>query len=409
MIKYKARLCAQGFSQIPGQDYNETYAPTGRLTSMRTALSICGSENLETLVMDAVGAFLNGIPDEVLFIRIPLGYQCKTKGKNTVLQLNRLLYGLKQSPRCWYTMVKEFFLSISFSPSNADPCLFVSTDPSWRCFVHVHVDDMLIMGDNVQRFSDLIHKRFKMESLGECTYFLGMRVSRDCESKTIILTQDKYISNMLQEYQMDNCQPVTTPMIPGTHLISATDEEHEEFLKMGQSYDRAVGLLNYLTQCTRPDLAFTHSQLAQHLKKPGPQHWAAFKRVLRYLRGTCQLGLKLGGDDVDLKVYADSDYAACPDTRRSSSGYTAFIAGGCVSWRSHKQNTVTTSSTEAEYRAAYEGAQEVVWLRRLLADLGFPQKTSTNLLCNNQSSMALQRNPLYNSRSKHFEIKFHWI
>lgn len=117
----------------------------------------------------------------------------------------------------------------------------------------------------------------------------------------------------------------------------------------------------------------------------------------------------MGGHDVDLKVYDDSDYAACPDTRRSSSGYVAFVAGGCVSWRSHKQNSVSTSSTEAEYRAAYEGAQEVVWLRRLLTDLGFTQSTSTDLLCDNQSSMALQRNPLYKSRSKHFEVKFHWI
>lgn len=169
LIKYKARLCAQGFSQIPGLDYNETYAPTGRLTSMRTALSICGSEGLETQVMDAVGAFLNGIPEETLFIRVPLGYRCKKGGKNIVLRLNRSLYGLKQSPRCWYNLVTDFFKSIGFSPSEADPCLFVSSDPEWKCFVHVHVDDMLIMGHNIQRFADLIQQRFQMEDLGECT------------------------------------------------------------------------------------------------------------------------------------------------------------------------------------------------------------------------------------------------
>lgn len=236
-----------------------------------------------------------------------------------------------------------------------------------------------------------------------------MRVTRDYELKTITLCQDKYISNMLQEYEMEDCHPVTTPMIPGTHLIAATNEEHDAFEKSGENYDRAVGLVNWLVQCTRPDLAFTASQLSQHLKKPGPQHWIAFKRVLRYLKGTSHLGLSLGGSSVDLQIYADSDYAACPDTRRSSSGYTAFVAGGCVSWRSHKQNNVSTSSTEAEYRAAYEGAQEAVWIRRLLQNLGYSQTTSTKLLCDNQSSMALQRNPLYKSRSKHFEVKYHWI
>lgn len=214
---------------------------------------------------------------------------------------------------------------------------------------------------------------------------------------------------MLEEYEMADCHPVTTPMIPGTYLTAATDDEHTAFTKSGENYDRAVGLVNWLVQCTRPDLAFTASQLSQHLKKPGPQHWIAFKRVLRYLKGTSQLGLTLGGDAVELRVYSDSDYAGCPDSRRSCSGYAAFVAGGCVSWRSHKQNSVSTSSTEAEYRAAYEGAQEAVWIRRLLANLGYPQSSSTNLLCDNQSSMALQRNPLYKSCSKHFEVKYHWI
>lgn len=198
-------------------------------------------------------------------------------------------------------------------------------------------------------------------------------------------------------------------MIPNSHRIPATDEELSEFQASGENYRRAVGLLNYLVQCTRPDLAVVSSQLSQVLDKPGSQHWSAFKRVLRYLKGTAHLGLMLGGKPVILTTYTDSDYAGCPYTRRSTSGYCTIVAGGCVSWRARKQPTVATSSTEAEYRAAYEGAQETVWLRQLLQDFGYQQTSPTNLLCDNQGSIALQKNPLYQSRSKHFEKNYHWI
>lgn len=214
---------------------------------------------------------------------------------------------------------------------------------------------------------------------------------------------------MLVEYGMDDCHTVTTPMIPNTHLIPATDSELSDFKASGEDYRRAVGLLNYLVQCTRPDLALVASQLSQFLDKPGTQHWAAFKRVLRYLKYTSTLGLVLGGGTVELSAYSDSDYAGCPYTRRSTTGYCHFIANGCVSWRARKQPTVATSSTEAEYRAAYEATQEVIWLRKLLEDFGYPQNKVTTLNCDNQGSIALAKNPLFQSRSKHFDNKYHWI
>lgn len=214
---------------------------------------------------------------------------------------------------------------------------------------------------------------------------------------------------MLIEYGMDDCRPTLTPMIPNTHLLPATESEIEEFKATGENYRRAVGLLNYLVLCTRPDLAFVASQLAQHLENPGMLHWMAFKRVLRYLKQTAHVGLKLGGGPIKLEVYSDSDYAGCPVSRRSVTGYCVIVAGGCVSWRARKQATVATSTTEAEYRAAYEATQEAIWLRQLLSDLGYPQSSSTTLFCDNQGALALSKNPLYQSRSKHFDIMTHWI
>lgn len=151
------------------------------------------------------------------------------------------------------------------------------------------------------------------------------------------------------------------------------------------------------------------SQLAQYLDKPGPLHWAAFKRVLRYLKHTAHVGLKLGGSPVKLEVYSDSDHAGCPTTRRSVSGYCAFVSGGCVSWRARKQPTVATSTTEAEYRAAYEATQEVIWLSQLLKDMNYSITTPVTLFFDNQGALALSKNPLYQSRSKHFDILYHWI
>lgn len=397
LIKYKSRLCAQGYSQREGIDYNDTYSPTGRLATLRTLLSIGATEDFDVEHMDAVGAFLNGVPKEVLYIKIPQGYKPKNNNPDVVLKLNKSLYGLKQSPLCWYTQLLEFFSSIQFSPSKADPCFFVSSDPGWKCGAYVHVDDLCIVGQDTPRFKRLISARFEMEDLGPCTFFLGMRVSRDRSSKTITLTQEKYIQNMLIEYGMEDCHTVTTPMVPNSHLIPATDAELSEFKESKEDYRRAVGLLNYLVQCTRPDLAIVSSQLSQFLDRPGSLHWAAFKRVLRYLRFTTSLGLVLGGKEVKLEAYSDSDYAGCPYTRRSTTGYCHFIAGGCVSWRARKQPTVATSSTEAEYRAAYEATQDVIWLRKLLSDFGYPQDKTTVLHCDNQGSIALASNPLFQS------------
>lgn len=409
LLKYKSRLCAQGFSQIKGVDYSETYVPTGRLSTLRTALGISATEDLEIVQMDAVGAFLNGIPDEVLYIKIPKGYVCKGSGDNLVLCLNKSLYRLKQSPRCWYRQLSNFFTSINFRPSKADPCFFLSKDTSWKCGVFIHVDDLCIMGLNTDKLKLLISQRFVMEDIGPCTFFLGMRIVRNRKEKTITLYQDKYIKSILSERGMEDCRPSSTPMIPNSHLLPASESEIAEFKNSGDNYQRAVGQLNYLVLCTRPDLAFVASQLAQFLDKPGPQHWAAFKRVLRYLKHTTDMGLQLGGAPVTLSIYCDSDHAGCPFSRRSVTGYCAFIAGGCVSWRARKQPTVATSTTEAEYRAAYEAAQEVIWLRQFLMDMNYDVSKPITLLCDNQGALALSKNPLYQSRSKHFDILYHWI
>lgn len=248
-----------------------------------------------------------------------------------------------------------------------------------------------------------------MEDLGDCTYYLGMRLVRAHESKTITIHQDKYIDVMLSENGIEECKTVSTPMIPNTHLVPPTDEEAQEFKDSGENHRQAFGLLNHLVSCTRPDLAFASSQLAQLLDNPGSLHLEAFKRILRYLNRTKGMGLKLGGKNLSFTAYSDSDYAGCPYTRKSVTGFCMMIGDGCVSWRARKKPTVATSSTEAEYRAAYEATQEVIWLQVLLSDFGKTQESPTVLHCDNQGALALTKNPLYHSRSKHFDVQYHCI
>lgn len=187
--------------------------------------------------MDAVGAFLNGIPEEVLYIKIPRGYKRRSSDKNTVLRLNKSLYGLKQSPRCWYRQLSDFFHSIEFQPSKADPCFFVSKDTSWKCGVFIHVDDLCIMGVNTAKLKKLISQRFVMEDLGECTFFLGMRLERNLSEKTITLYQEKYINSILTEYGMTECCPSSTPMTANSHLLPATDVNKPNSLPLARTTD----------------------------------------------------------------------------------------------------------------------------------------------------------------------------
>ncbi|MBW0530298.1 hypothetical protein O181_070013 [Austropuccinia psidii MF-1] len=245
LIKHKARLCAQGCSQIPGLEYSDTYAPTGAMATLRLILSLGVTRNWHIHHMDAKTAFLNSPLTEDIYLRPPAGLEL-SPGK--CYRLKKSIYGLKQSPRCWYQELVSFFNSIHFAPSAADACLFISRSKDWPCFVHVHVDDMTIAN----------------------------------LSKKILV-----------EFNMQNAHSVLTPMDPGVYLSVASDEDHSLFQALQVNYRCAVGLINYLAILTRPDLAFPVSLLSQHLEKPGIQHWQAFKRLLQCLIGTKHLGLTL--------------------------------------------------------------------------------------------------------------------
>jgi hypothetical protein len=288
-LNYKARLCVRGFRQVEGIDHGDTFAPTGSLTTLRTLLGMAVANDFQVKQMDVRCAFLNGVPEEDIYIKVPDSVDIEVPHGHG-LKLQKFLYGLKQSPCCWYQALKTFFLSVNFKPADTDACLFVHLDPSKPCFVYVHIDDLVIVVPNVAFLKDSIKSKFKMEDLGPCEWVLGMMVTRDQSTKHISLSQDRYIKEILEEFQMTNCKAASTPL-PLNALTCPIDPNPPS---KNFNYWRAVGLINYLVQCTRPDLAFAFSYLLQFLNNPSKTHKNHVHHVFQYLNSTHNAALQLG-------------------------------------------------------------------------------------------------------------------
>ncbi|MBW0509144.1 hypothetical protein O181_048859 [Austropuccinia psidii MF-1] len=248
-----------------------------------------------------------------------------------------------------------------------------------------------------------------MEDLGPETYILGVEICWDKIEKTLTLSQMTYVKNLLDDYQMMDCKPVPTPMVPNSRLQEASEEENHAFKELKINYRKAIGKIRYLQVATRGDLSFTTSQLSQFLESPGIKHLQAFKRLLRYLIGTISLALTLGGNSLSLQTFSDADYANCKDTRKSMTGYMTMISNSCINWKIKKQSTISTSSCESKYKAQFEGGKDLVWTSLLLEDLRINVNYHLQLNGDNKGRIVLAKNPQISEQTKHFDMIFHWI
>ena len=411
--RYKSRLVAQGYSQEAGVDYDEVFAPVAQYKSIRTVLAISNQFDLEIHQMDVKSAFLNGELSDEIYMKQPEGF-VDPNHPNKVCRLNRSLYGLKQSARCWNMMIHEYLKSANYVQSSADPCVY------YRCeeingkkkvivLFAVYVDDTIICSNSIAVLIEekkRLSGRFEMDDRGELHYILGMEVTRDRKNRIMTINQKNYLENVLKRFNMDNCKSVSTPMEASVSFSKLTESEEPVDVTL---YQAAVGSLNYAAIATRPDLSTVVGKLSQFMQKPGKDHWVAVKRALRYVQGTLDFGLKFeSSDSFVLHGFADADWAGCAESRRSTSGYVFKIGNATVSWSSKKQAVVALSSTEAEYISLCRATQESVWLRNLLRDVGFKQLEPTCIREDNQGAMCLARNPKDHPRTKHIDIKYHY-
>jgi transposase InsO family protein len=417
--KFKARLVAQGFTQVYGIDYAETYAPVARYSSIRLIIALAAHYDWEIHQMDVKTAYLNGDLDVPIYMRSPQGLelidqQCPA---NQVCLLTKSLYGLKQSGRQWHANINHSLLANGFTPLHADRCVYVRRKADSIVIIALYVDDLLIASSKTPELLSIKRKlaqQYEMEDMGEATFILGIDIKRNRSNRSISIGQSAYFNTLLQRHGMTNCKPVSTPMDPGaTYELMAAADGYQASLTLTRDYQSIIGGLMFAAICTRPDIAFAVNRLARYCANPTQAHYTAAKRILRYMKGTIDYRINYTGTaehDPQLVGYSDADWAQDKDgKRKSTSGYVFVVCGGAVSWQSKKQSSIALSSTEAELMAITSSTKELLWFRHHLGGIGLNRTQPTTLLIDSQCAMDIANNSKISERSKHIEVQHFFI
>ncbi|XP_058004738.1 retrovirus-related Pol polyprotein from transposon RE1 isoform X1 [Hevea brasiliensis] len=316
-----------------------------------------------------------------------------------VYRLKKAIYDLKQAPRAWHERIDRHFIKNGFQKNASEPTLYVKTQGADEVLiVCLYMDDLIYTGNSVALIHDfkrIMVAEFEMTDLGLMSYFLGLEV-KQCDAE-IFISQEKYVNDLLKKFMMKDCNPVKTPMITN-HKYSLDDgEENADF----QVYRNLVGSLLYLTNSCLDILQAT-GLLSRFMQNPSKIHYGAAKRVLRYLKGTCSYGLWYSNtNNFKFCRFSNSDWAGSIDDHKSTTGYLFKLRSNAISWCSKEQPSTALSSSEV--------ACQTIWLRRILGDMKLHQKEATTIFCDNQSTIAMTKNPIHHSHARHIDTRHHFI
>ena len=397
----KARLVACGNAEAKGA----YYSPVLRFQTWRSLVALAISRGWVLHQLDVVSAFLYGDIPSPTFLRLPSG--C---GSAHFVSLKKSLYGLRGAPRAWFSRLSTFLTSCGYTPSAADPCLFIKRVDGAETYIAIYVDDLLITGSSPRETAALkasLHREFDMKDLGPLSTMLGLQVTSD-DSGGAFVHQTRYVEEVLTRFAPFVGRPASTPL--PSDLTTPSLRSDPACTMSALEYQSGVGSLMYLMCATRPDLAFAVGSLSRGLANPTLLHKRHLCRALGYLSLTPALGLHYRpGAPLTLRGYADADWGGDVSDRKSVSGVVFTLGGAPVSWSSKKQKCVALSSCEAEYIALSEAVKECLWFRRLCADFGLDVSGGTVIGQDNMSAIALAKGETGDSKTRHIDIRTHFV
>ncbi|SDA04178.1 BZ3500_MvSof-1268-A1-R1_C129g00700 [Microbotryum saponariae] len=407
---HKARLVAQGNRQRDGIDFNETFAPVARFSSIRSLLALAAANGLHVHQADIDKAYLHGDLDHDIWMTTPRGFDLPT---DKVLRLRRSIYGLKQAGRIWNRHIDASLRDLGYTATGTDHCVYSRIDDRRRPhYIALYVDDLLMISPDlaeIERVISGLEQRYGVKRLGPAEYILGIQIRR-LEDGSIALSQERYIMDVLARFHFDTTTRGTTvPMTPGLSLTAIPGQGTE---RIRSWYLQAIGSLLYISLGTRPDIAFAVSYLARFANNPGRRHWIAVKHILRYLRATYrdELVYACGETRITGVVgYSDANWGACVDTSVSTMGYVFYIAGSAVSWSSKRQSRVADSTTDAEYLALSHAGKEGIYLSQLLEELHVQPVAPAHIFTDNEAAAAVAHDPVRVSGTRHIRLREHFV
>lgn len=357
--------------------------------------------------LDVPTAFLNGLLHEIVYMEKP-EYSDIENCNNKVLKLKKAIYGLKQSARAWYTRVEHCLLKLKFKRSNYEPCLFIKNEKNVKIYIALFVDDFFVYYNCQNTYEELTNElvaNFRIKDLGQINQCLGMHINVYKDSITV--DQKHLIESILKKFNMTDCSGSNTPMEINLKLQKNVNSK----VAQKHPYQQLIGSLMYLSVLTRPNISYSVSFLSQYNNCFDETHWKHLKRLLKYLKKTISYGLVYRKTGCNLIGFVDADWASCTLDRRSYTGYCFIMSGSVISYEAKKQKTVALSSTEAEYMAMSESCKEAIYLRNVLSELSvLNENLPLCLYSDNQSSIKLATNPLFNSKhTKHIDTRHHFV
>ena len=408
-LTYKARLVARGFEQIYGLNYIDKYAGVIKQQTFKAIFAIATIKGYIIRKIDMKSAFTQGNLLDTIYLKQPEGY-IDPKQPEKVLLLNKALYGLVQSAHIWFNLLSKEIKALGYTQLQTDNCTYYNSDKT--TIIIIYVDDIAIIGPDNNYISELISElsqKFTITDLGPISNYLGIEIQRSSDYKTTILSQKDYIIKVLKRFKMEQSNPVSTPVDIGFIRRKYDNTASSEDITW---YQQAIGSLLYAALLTRPDIAYATSMLGRYASNPSPEHIKAIKRVFRYLKGTLDYNITYKGDynsSPYITGYTDADYAGEKDEYKSTTGYIFYLANGPISYKSKLQSITAQSTTEAEYIALANSAKEATYIKALITELGLYQQSNIPIYSDNNGAIQLANNPAYHERSKHINVRYHFI